>query len=168
MSDIREQLAKAGLVSNKQVRQAKHQDRVHRKEVGVDGLAEERAGAERAFREQQEEKRQRDRAREEEHRRQQAARQREEALRARIRGAWLRDATSGGRRFYFIVAGGRITYLDLSDGAVRRLLGGTAAIVDSCGAVRGEFCVIDGNGAQVLAREHGEVIRFWNRSGERA
>ena len=42
MSDMREAMRKAGLVTDKQVRQAKHKDRVHRKEVGPDGLKRER------------------------------------------------------------------------------------------------------------------------------
>jgi uncharacterized protein len=164
MSDLRDQLRKAGLVSDKQVRQAKHQDRLHRQEVGHEGLQSERADAEEAFRRQQEEQRRLDREREEGRKREQAEQQRAEALRTRVRGGWLREATSGARRFYFVVDGGRITYLDLSDGALRRLTGGSAAIVETRGAVRGEFCLVDGNAAQSLAREHPEIIRFWNRT----
>jgi uncharacterized protein YaiL (DUF2058 family) len=167
MSDLRDELRKAGLVSPKQVRQAKHQERVHRKDVGAEGLAAERAAGDEEFRRQQEEKRRKDREREGSLRQEQAERQREEGLRARIRGGWMREATSGARRFYFVVEGGRVTYLDLSDGAVRRLLGGGAAIAESRGAVRGEFCVIDGQTALALSREHPGVIRFWNRATER-
>lgn len=167
MSDIRDQLRKAGLVSDKQVRAAKHQDRLHRKEVGQEGLESERAESEEAFRRRLEERRQQDRERSEALRRRQAGQQRAEALRVKIRAGWLRDATSGARRFYFVVESGRITYLDLSDGAVRRLLGGSAAVVATVGAVRGEFCVVDGHTAQALAREHSDVIRFWNRAADR-
>ena len=167
MSDLRDELRKAGLVSAKQLRQAKHQERVHRKEVGPEGLASERAAVDQAFQRQQEERRQQDREREEALRRRQEELQRNEALRTGIRGGWMREATSGARRLYFVVDGGRVTYLDLSDGAMRRLLGGSAAIAETRGAVRGEFCVVDGHAAQALAREHPEVIRFWNRSPDR-
>ncbi len=167
MSDLREQLLKAGLVSSRQVRQAKHDDRVHRKEVGLEGLQEERAAQQRAAEERLEAKRRADREREEERRRRELEQQRAEVLRSRIRGGWIREATAGAKRFFFVLEGGRITYLDLNDGAARRLLGGSAAIVDTTGAVRGEFCVIDGHAAQSLAREHPEIIRYWNRSVDR-
>jgi uncharacterized protein len=167
MSDLRDQLLKAGLVSSKQVRQAKHQERVHRKEVGQDGLQAERSQRERAAEEARQEKRRLDREREEARRRHREEEERAEALARRIRAGWIRDATAGGRRFYFVVEEGRITYLDLSDQAVRRLQAGSAAILSSLGAVRGEFCVVDAGAAGSLARDHPEAIRFWNRTPER-
>lgn len=167
MSDLREQLLKAGLVTSRQVRQAKHDDRVHRKEVGQPGLEAERAAQERAEAERREAKRRADREREETQRRRAAEQQVAERLQARIRAGWIREATAGAKRFFFVTGGGRITYLDLSDGAARRLLAGTAAIVETRGAVRGEFCVVDASAAQSLAREHPDVLHFWNRAAER-
>jgi uncharacterized protein YaiL (DUF2058 family) len=167
MSDLREQLLKAGLVSPKQVRQARHEDRVHRKEVGHEGLEAERADREREQARDQEEKRRRDQEREEERRQRQADEERAQALARRIQAGWVREATGGNRRFYFVVEQGRITYLDLTDQAVRRLLSGSAAIACTRGAVRGEYCVIDANAAASLARDHGEVLCFWNRISER-
>jgi uncharacterized protein YaiL (DUF2058 family) len=167
VSDLREQMLKAGLVSGKQVRQAKHQERVHRKEVGREGIEAERAAADREFQARQEEKRLRDREREEARRISQAALERVLALQSRIRSGWIREATAGGKRFFFVVDGGRITYLDLSDDAARRLQFGRAAVVDSHGVVRGEYCVVDANTALALCRDHPELIRFWNRSAER-
>ncbi len=167
MSDLRDQLLKAGLVSGKQVRQAKHQDRVHRKEVGREGIEAERAATDREFVAQQEQRRLRDRAREEARRRELAATERLLALQSRIRTGWIREATAGSRRFFFVVADGRITYLDLSDDAARRLQSGRAAVVDAAGIVRGEHCVVDGATALSLSRDHPELIRFWNRAAER-
>jgi uncharacterized protein YaiL (DUF2058 family) len=167
VSDLREQMLKAGLVSGKQVRQAKHEERVHRKEVGREGIEAERAAADRAFQARQEEKRLRDREREEARRRSQAAEERVLALQTRIRAGWIREATAGGKRFFFVVDGGRITYLDLSDDAARRLQLGRAAVADGRGIVRGEYCVVDAGTALSLSRDHPEVILFWNRSAER-
>jgi uncharacterized protein YaiL (DUF2058 family) len=167
LSDLREQMLKAGLVSGKQVRQAKHQERVHRKDVGPEGIEAERAAADREFLARQEEMRLRDREREETRRRSQAAQEQILALQSRIRAGWIREATSGNKRFFFVVDGGRITYLDLSDEAARRLSFGRAAVVDGHGAVRGEYCVVDPKTALALSRDHPELIRFWNRSAER-
>jgi len=163
VSDLREQLRKAGLVSDKQVRQAKHQERLHRKEVGQDGLAAERAGIEKQRAEERERARIRDREIEQERKARQAEEERAEALSRRIRAGWLRDASGGSRRFFFVAGEGRITYLDLNDQAVRRLQNGGAAVVETAGAVRGEFCLVDGATAASLERDHPEVIRCWIR-----
>jgi uncharacterized protein YaiL (DUF2058 family) len=167
VSDLREQMLKAGLVSGKQVRQAKHQERVHRKEVGREGLEAERAAADQAFLARQEEKRLRDREREEARRRSQAVEERVLALQSRIRAGWIREATAGSKRFFFVVDGGRITYLDLSDDAVRRLQFGRAAVMDGHGVARGEYCLVDAATALSISHDHPELIRFWNRAAER-
>jgi uncharacterized protein len=167
MSDIREQLLKAGLVSAKQVRQAKHQERVHRKEVGQEGLEAEKASREKAILAEEEERRRQDRELEEARMARLAEDEAARALTGSIQAGWIRDATGGNRRFYFVTEGVRITYLDLNDQAVRRLLSGSAAIVVTLGAARGEFCVVDGTTAAGLARDHAEVLRYWNRASTR-
>ena len=161
MSDLREQLRKAGLVSDKQVRQARHQERVLRKEIGHQGLEQKQAEIDLRYREELEEKRRLDRQREEARRQAQAEAEQAESLARRIRAGWMREATGGNRRFFFLAEGARITYLDLADPAIRRLQGGSAAIVESRGVARGEYCVVDGNTAASLARDHAEVIRYW-------
>jgi len=167
MSDLREQMLKAGLVNAKDVKQAKHQDRVHRKEVGHEGIQAERQKTEQEFRQEQEARRRAAQQAEAERKRRAAEEEREAALRRRIRSGWMRDATGGNSRFFFVCDGVRITYLDLADQAVRRLHSGTAAIVSSQGAVRGEFCVVDGPTAASLLRDHREVILYWNRAAPR-
>jgi uncharacterized protein YaiL (DUF2058 family) len=168
MSDLREQLRKAGLVSDKQVRQAKHQERIHRAEVGQQGLQEERAQRGEEFRKEQEEQRRKDQLLEESRRHQRAEEDRLQLLRNRIRAGWIREATGGARRFFFVAGGGRITFLDLTDQAVRRLQGGSAAIIESRGAVRGDYCVIDGQTAASLSRDQADILRLWNRTPDRA
>lgn len=167
MSNLRDQLLKAGLVSAKQVKQAAHQDRVHRKEVGHEGLEAERQAREDAQREEQEAKRIADRERAEEQKRAQAEEAKRNAVRMRIQNGWIKDATAGDRRFFFVASEQRITYLDLNERAQRRLQSGGAAIVETRGVVRGEHCVIDAASAEALAVDHAELIRFWNRGGGR-
>ncbi len=163
MADIRDQLKKAGLLSEKQARQAKHQERLHATAVGHSGLeAERRAEEERALAEAAARK-EADRRRAEEERR----REREEAASMRlgqlIRGGWIRDATAGARRFFFAADGGRIHFLDLSDIAARKLATGAAAIVETKGLVRGEYCVINERAAVEISRLHPEIVRFFSR-----
>ncbi len=163
MGDIREQLLKAGLVSKKKARQAAHQERIHRKEVGHDGIAAEKEAQDRTFREEQEQRRRLDQEREHARRTEAAIREKELLKERMIRTGWIRDACGGNRRYFFTVDGDRITYLDLNDQAVRRLNSGNAAVVRTGGLVRGEFCLVDSNCAASLAREFPEIICLWNR-----
>ncbi len=167
MGDIREQLLKAGLVSKKKARQAAHQERVHRKEVGHKGIAAEKEEQDRIFQEKQEKKRRLDQERERIRREEAALRERELLKERMIRTGWIRDACGGNRRYFFETGSGRITYLDLSDQAVRRLNSGNVAVVCTGGAVRGQFCLVDSSCAASLAKDFREVLCFWNRPGSR-
>ncbi len=165
MSDLRDQLRKAGLVSEKDLRRAKHEERVHASEVGRAGLAAERRAEEERLRAEAEAQRQADRARDEDRKR----REREAAARQRVAqllaGGLIRDATAGNRRFFFVTRSGRISFLDVSDLAARRLSMGSAAIVETGGHLRREHCVLIDRAAAELAASHPEMIRFWNRTG---
>jgi uncharacterized protein YaiL (DUF2058 family) len=162
MGDLREQLRKAGLVSEKELRRAKHQERVHATEVGRAGLEAQRRDAEDRARREAEAQREADRRREEERRRireEDAARSRVEKL---IRGSVL-TGTSGSRRFFFETPEGRIRFLDVSDLAARRLATGSAAIVEAHGTARDEYCLIDARSASELASIAPRNLCFWSR-----
>lgn len=163
MSDLRDQLRKAGLVSEKQLRQAKHQERVHAKEVGHAGIEAERRAEEERLRAEEEARRRADRERDENRKQRERDATRHERAAQIVRGGWIREAALGARRFYFVASSGRITYLDLSETVIQRLLAGTAAIVDTGRAVRGEFCVIAERAAAELAQIEPGRIRFWAR-----
>ncbi len=165
MSDLRDQLRKAGLVSDKQVRRAKHEERLHASEVGHKGIEAERLAEEERLRAEAEERRKADKARAEELKRRQAESEAHDRLAATIRGGWIREATAGSRRIFFETRTGRITFLDLSDSAVRWLSSGRAAIVETCGFVRGEFCVVTDRSAATIRQDRPEIIRLW---GDRA
>jgi len=65
MADLSDALKKAGLVSDKEIRQKKHGDRVKRKKLGQDGLEAESRQREEAHQAEQERKRDQDRQHEE-------------------------------------------------------------------------------------------------------
>jgi uncharacterized protein YaiL (DUF2058 family) len=166
MSDLRDQLKKAGLVSDKQVRQAKHQERVHASEVGHKGLEAERIAEEERLRTQSKARRLADQIREEERKHREQEDSAGKRLFQLIRGGWIREATAGSRRFFFATSSGRISYLDLTDVAARRLISGSGAIVETCGQVRGEHCVIDDRTASEIAKLRPELILFRSRGRE--
>jgi len=161
MSDLRDQLRKAGLVSDKELRQAKHRERVHASEVGPKGLQEERDAEEQRLRAELEARRKVDKARADEQKRRQAEAESRDHLASLIRGGWIREATAGSRRFFFETRTGRISFLDLSDTAARRLAMGRAAIVETCGFVRGEFCVVTDKAAAAIRQLRPEILRLW-------
>jgi hypothetical protein len=166
MSDLREQLRKAGLASDAQIRQAKHQERLHATEVGRKGLEAERLAEEERLRAEVKARKAADRIREEERKRREQEEEARERLSVLIRGGWMREATAGSRRFFFEAPSGRISFLDLSDVAVRRLMSGTAAIIETLGLVRGEHCVVGDRAATEIAQLRPEIVVFRSRGGE--
>jgi uncharacterized protein YaiL (DUF2058 family) len=162
MSDLRDQLRKAGLISDKQARQAKHKERVHADEVGREGLAEEKRREQEQRRGERQEKKQADRRREKDRLHKQRSETSDQRIQQVIRSGWIRDATIGSRRFFFPTRTGRITYLDLSEPATRKLLTGKAAIVETMGSVYGAFCVVSDKDATLIKQLDRDLIRFWN------
>lgn len=163
MSNLRDQLLKAGLVNASQVKRAKHEERVHRTEAGREGLEREAAERDAERRSDVDAERAANRAREESRRVRDAEVARERLLVQRLAGGRLREGTAGARRWYFVAEGGRVTYLDLSDDATRRVQRGLAAIVVTRGHVRGEFCLVDATTAGYLSQETPDLVCFWNR-----
>jgi uncharacterized protein YaiL (DUF2058 family) len=165
MGDLREQLRKAGLVSDKQLRQAKHEERVHATEVGHAGLEAERQAREAREREAAEARRKASREHEEALRRERAEAAARDRIRPLILAGHIGEATGGGRRFFFETRAGQIHFLDLSDVAARRLSTGGAAIVETLGVVRGDYCLVDAGTATQLASLAPESLCFWQAKG---
>lgn len=167
MADIRDQLKKAGLLSEKQARQAKHQERLHAAAIGRPGIEAERRAEEERERAEAAARKEADRKRADEERRREREGAAAQRLAQLIRGGWIREATAGARRFFFAGEEGRIHFLDLSDIAARKLATGGAAIVETRGLVRGEYCVVNERAATEISHLHPEVVRFFNRQARR-
>lgn len=164
MADMREALRKAGLVSDKQVRQTRHQDRVHRKEVGRDGVEQERREQQERAEKEAHEKRERDRLIEQERNAQRVQAPDGSFDPARAIAQGLLPGTIGGnRQYYFQAGGGKISYLELSDNAARMLATGGAALVDNLGGKKPRFVLVTVQTATLLAEHAPHVIREWNR-----
>jgi len=166
MSDLRDQLRKAGLITDKQVRRAKHEDRIHASQVGHEGIEAERRAEEDRLRAEEEARRRADKVRADDERRRKAEAEQQDRLTNLIRGGWVREATAGSRRFFFETRTGRVTFLDLSDSAMRSLSLGRAAIIETCGLVRGEFCVVTDRAAAGIRASDPQIIRFWCERSE--
>jgi uncharacterized protein YaiL (DUF2058 family) len=165
MADLRDQLRKAGLVSEKQVRQAKHKERVHATETGRDGLADERRNDAERLRSERKERKAADRRRQKERLKQQSEEESARRLRQLIESGSIRDAAIGTKRFFFPTRSNRITYLDLSETAVRKLICGKAAIVDLPDQSSTDFRVISDRAAGEIEQIDRSRILFWNEGG---
>lgn len=162
MGDMKDALRKAGLVSDKEARQAAHRDRVRRKELGEEGLAAERRSLEVAEREEAERRRHEDQARDSKLRAQRAEAERDEKVTRLITEGDLLLREGGPKRFYFEAQGGRIYFLDVSDQLSRRLAQGDAAIVDARGVLRNNYTAVSGKTAAELRALDATRILFWN------
>jgi hypothetical protein len=70
---------------------------------------------------------------------------------------------SGNRRFHFVDRSGRIPFLELGEETIRGLVSGALAIAEARGASGDEFVVVTADAARALERLDSNLIRFWNR-----
>ena len=162
MGDMKDAMRKAGLVSPKQIRQVEHAGRVHRTDIGAEGLEAEQAAREAELQAEQERKRAADRARERELQADHGGETRRARVAALLQDANLMSREGGPKRFYFTHPTGRIHFLDVSPGLTRRLQMGDAAIVDATGVLATDFIAIAGKAAHELRLIDRERILCWN------
>lgn len=165
MSDLRDAMKKAGVVSEKQVRQARHGDRVHRKEVGADGLAAEREQREAAFATEQARRRSEDAEMEKARRERQASAAPPLHLAQLVRANDLSVQEAGPRRFYFALPSAEVAFVDVSDALARRLSQGDVAIVDGAGILERDFGLVTGKIAREIEAIERSRILLWNARG---
>jgi uncharacterized protein YaiL (DUF2058 family) len=161
---LKDQLVKAGLVSEQQARQSAHTERKKRKEPGG---AEDRVAAE-ARRQVVEREREAQRARDRElarGRQKELARRQEEAAARDSRHAQIEAAIRLGRieswagtRTYYFQVGSHLESLSVNDDAAKRLQEGRAAIVRT-GDLRQPYMLLHSAQAMVVRQiESGRVV----------
>jgi len=165
MADLRKALKDAGVVSEKELRQARHADRVRRKELGEEGLEAQREHREAELRVEQAERKRADAEGQRRLRAEQEAAGRAARLAALLRAQDLAAREAGSARYYFTMPGGEIAYVEVGDGLSRRLAQGDAAIVDGRGLLDREFGIIPGKAAAELDGIARERIIVWHAHG---
>ena len=113
MGDLRDQLKKAKLLSDKKARQLAHEERVHRKKVGREGLEKEQSERQAELAEQRDKTREQDRAQQQAH----------EAERKRVaEGAACTELLRrevikprGRSRWYFQLQDGALPWFDVDE-----------------------------------------------------
>ena len=129
MGDLRDQLKKAKLLSEKESKQLAHQDRVRRAEVGREGLEREEAARRAELAQQQEAERETQRENQrilEEERRADAERA---ACRELLEREVIRPRERGGKRWYFQLSDGSLPWLEVDEAMGFQLQSGAYWVV---------------------------------------
>ena len=162
MADLRDAFKKAGMVSDKQIRQAKHDHRVKRKKVGLAGLEAERKEIDEQYKREQDRKRQSDQERASADSEAKVEAESQTVLRRLIKEENILPREGGNKRFYFQLPDGLIPYIEISPTLGKRLSQGDAAIVNSQEILSDDFAVLSGKAAHRLGALEQERILFWN------
>jgi uncharacterized protein YaiL (DUF2058 family) len=161
MGNLRDELLKKGLTSEKRARAVVHEEKARQKKLSPEELAAERADREAAAAREIEERRAADRRREEERKTDAAENREGHQVESLILSGLVKDS-GGNRRFYFITREQTISFLELSDGSHRGLADGRMGIVESGGLTRMDFCLVAAEQASAIARVDPERVCFLN------
>ncbi len=162
MGNLRDELLKKGVISDKRARAVIHEEKARQKKLGPEAVEAERRAREEAAQRQAEARVRADREREEERQRRHEEELKTNRVPGLIRLGLVRDGGTGTRRFYFVTRENTVSYLEISDTAFRSLVEGRAAIVESSGVARLDFCLVAGEQAAEIAKLDRECVRFWN------
>lgn len=165
MADLKDQLLKAGLITEEQARQTAHKRRQENKQTGREARERKKAEARREAESQREAKRQADRERGREREAARAGRERKQQEGQRRDSAVTRAMDEGrvpnweGGRQYYFRDGDEVHFLQVSDQAARMLEAGKAAIVRGGG--RGRYTLlVSGSAKALLDSDPGRVVTF--------
>ncbi|MDQ7006179.1 MAG: DUF2058 family protein [Acidobacteriota bacterium] len=164
MGNLRDELLKKGLVSEKRARELANRERARKKKIGKRAATDEKLAYEQARAREQQARREADRRRELERLDQQA----HAALQARIvqliEDHALSDGIRGPRKFHFVTRRKTILYLDLNDSAATQLTEGRAAICEIPGSRPESFRLVPARTAEKIREIDPTWVRFFEPS----
>ena len=164
MGNLKDELLKAKLLSQKEGKRIAHEQRLERHEKGREALeAEAQARQEelRGLREQQKQRTQEAQARLDAERKRQARRA---ELTELLRSHALRQP-SGPRRFHFMTRSGSLPFFAVDQDLGRRIESGMLCIVEDLGAPFESFVLVDRATAHKVLEFDRDAVRFM--AGER-
>ena len=164
VGNLKDELLKAKLLSQKEGKRIAHEQRLERHEKGREAMAAEAQRHQEELRQLQQQQKQRvqeAQARLDAERKRHARRAELVEL---IRSHALRQ-TSGPRRFHFLTRGGSLPFFAVDQDTGRRLEGGMLCIVEDLGAAFESFALVDRPTAQRVLEFDRDAVRFM--AGER-
>ena len=166
MGNLRDELIKKGLVSEKQAQQTAHEEKARKNRLSSAVVAQEKAQHEAEQRARNEARRAIDRERERGRRAQQQTKEARAQLIQLIKDNARTEGISGARRFFFKSRKNKLPCLELSEEAALQLEQGLAAIVEIPDSNPHKFVVVSVETARRVAERSREWIRFWNETPE--
>lgn len=164
MGNLRDELIKKGLATEKQAQQVAHQEKARKNRVGDKGVAQEKAQREAQRHERDEARRALDRERERGRQAQQSTREAHLQLIQLIKDNALTAGIAGARRFFFKSRKNKLPFLELSEETSLQLEQGLAAIVEIPDSNPHKFVVVSADTARRVADRSRDWIRFWNET----
>jgi hypothetical protein len=164
MGDLKDQLRKSGLVSDKRAKQVAHEERSRKKKLGRDATAREKEQQEAARREREKARRESDRQREQQRQQQEQAAEEQHRLAQLVESNAMRSGVRGPRRFHFVTRERSIPFLAINEQTAELLQRGHAAICEVPDTHPSEFVVIPNEAADRVRGLAPELIRFYQRS----
>jgi hypothetical protein len=164
MGDLKDQLRKSGLVSDKRAKQVAHEERSRKKKLGRDTVAQEREQAEAGRREREKARREADRERERQRHQEEAETEQRHRLLQLVEANAMRSGVRGPRRFHFVTRDRSIPFLSLNEQTAELLERGHAAICEVPGCDPAQYVVIPSGTADRVRGLAPELIRFYERS----
>jgi uncharacterized protein YaiL (DUF2058 family) len=161
MGNLRDQLKKAKLLSNKDAKRLAHEERVKRSEVGREGIEAERKQREAELAAMREADRQRTKDVQQKHDAERAAR--EERAACEVLLGTARSPARGPARWYFELPDGHLPFFELRDADRRQLEAGVVCVVRSGPPGTHVYGLLDDKHAERLQAAMPGVV-VWRRS----
>ncbi len=160
MGELRDELIKKGLVSDKKAKQLAHKERARKKRLGRDGVGAERRARADELLAQQLESREQDRKREAARRNEAGERETRAAVIQLISDHARRDGVKGPRRFHFVTRSGRIPFIEVSDEVARELEHGQLTVCELPGTSPESFVLLPAKYARRVRETAPEYLLF--------
>jgi len=162
MNNLRDQLLKAGLVNEKKVRKAQHENRIKRKKQGFKKLEQDKKDKENEWQKQQETKKQEQQNLASE---QKEVSSQQESI-ARIKDIIIQSrihlGRPGKRLFYFVTRQQKIKMFALPDNVAFKLEKGEHAIAEIPGSRNDKYAIIPRSKALLIKELGPEFVLFLN------
>lgn len=165
MGNLKDELLKKGLTSDKRARQLAHEEKARKNVIGRQGVEEERRTAEDERLSKEKSRRESDRQRELQRQQEETARAAQFGLAQLITSNAVTQGMRGPRRFHFVTRDRKIPFFDLSDDVGKQLELGSLAICEVPRTDPEQFAVIPAETANRVRESAPELIRFQNQPG---
>ncbi len=158
MGNLRDALKKAKVISDKEARRLKHEERVHRKEVGRKGVEQEQGDKQAALEKLRTERRQQDKAQQAELEGQRKLEAELAACREILRREARKPQARGGHRWYMQLADGSLPSLELTATDRLQVMNGQCSVLRRGPPDSHDYALLQSQHAKRVAKVMPELL----------